>query len=960
MKALVQFYSWVRTKPFIAAIIVFVVLVPVLVLVGLMFAPNLLGILGVERLSVDQHQLTSKPGIAALAVAGLFCATAISLCLWYYKKNLLIAQDARVKRLLDLQSQYGLAEDLALLGSWIYHVEDNRYDWSDGSFTVFGIDPVNGVPSSRGFLICIHPEDQGRWKAAHKRAIRKGQDVRIEYRYVKNGKDIVWVRSVARCEKDNFGRVARLAGIVQDVTAIRAMAAQLSRSESKFRDLSQISSDWFWETDTQHRLSFISESAVSEIGPWIRASIGKTRWDLGNQHLPGVDWNGHRNDMEAHKPFNEFVYTRIDPDGHLLYFSVGGRPQFDETGAFCGFRGVGRNVTREREQQLLLEIESDISTIMREQSDPQRVVTMSIITLCGIMGWVGGVYLRSLEGTNAVGVGEFYGDEAFGDMLKKLPEAIALTEGTIEHKAWTAAKAVWVADLTQHIDFAQRYRTNELGFKVAFLAPIVNEENRPMGGLLLFGRVSYRADRFITQVSEMLSRNLSLYLQRKIAEKRLTRASLHDALTGLPNRIYLTHQLESKLKRGEPCAVLYVDLDRFKVINDTLGHQVGDQVLIEVTRRTTEALRTQDIVGRIGGDEFIILLDKLDDPDQIESLARKVLTALEKPFLFGGRAYFLSGSIGVAISPRDGSDSKLLIKCADSAMYQVKSEGRNDVRFFSSDLSDERTEQLQLAAELPVALQRGEVDLYYQPILAIGNRTLAGMEALMRWHHPTLGLLYPDRFLPIAEQSNLIRELGIWSIRRAIDDRALLGLTAFGDAPVSVNISAKQLSEDGFLDIVKNTLAEKNFPAKLLRLELTESSFIQDPQRTAGLISGLRELGVSVIIDNFGTGYASLSYIKNLPVDGIKIDQIFIRNIETDRGNQAIVRAIETLAKQMGMKAMAEGVETAAELHALRNMDCDVIQGEFISAPVPFAQLKEFADSLPMMRELHLVKAVVA
>ena len=893
-----------------------------------------------------------------VGLTGLFSATVLALCLWKYKKEQLKIQDSRVNRLLDLQSQYGLAEDLALLGSWVYHVEENRYDWSEGSFTVFGIDPVNGVPSSRGFMICIHPEDQSRWKAAHKRGIRKAQDVRIEYRYVKNGRDIVWVRSVARCEKDSFGRVARLAGIVQDVTAIRAMAAQLSRSESKFRDLSQISSDWFWETDKQHCLSFISESGVSELGPWIRASVGKARWDLSDLNLSGVDWETHRSDMNAHRPFNEFIYTRIDPDGNLIYLSIGGRPLFDETGEFCGFRGVGRNVTREREQNLLLEIESDMTTIMREQSDPQRVVAMTLTTLCTIMGWAGGVYLRGIDGTQAIGAREHSGDEAFAHMLKQLPDVIALTEGTIEQKAWSAAKAVWVADLSQHEVFAQRYQTLALGFKAAFLAPIVDEDSHPMGMLLMFGRVSYRADRFITQVAEMLSRNLSLYLQRKTAEKRLTRASLHDALTGLPNRNYLTHQLESKLKRAEPCAVLYVDLDRFKIINDTLGHQVGDQVLIEVTRRTVEALRPQDTAGRIGGDEFIILLDKMDDPEDIEISARKVLHALEKPFLFGGRAYFLSGSIGVAISPRDGTDSKLLIKCADSAMYQVKSEGRNDVRFYSSDLSDERTEQLQLAAELPVALQRGEVHLYYQPILAIGSRTLAGMEALMRWHHPSLGLLYPDRFLPIAEQSNLIRELGIWSVRRAIDDRASLGLTEYGDAPVSVNISAKQLSEDGFLEIIRNTLTEKNFPAKLLRLELTESSFIQDPQRTAGLISGLRALGVSVIIDNFGTGYASLSYIKNLPVDGIKIDQTFIRNIETDRGNEAIVRAIETLAKQMGMKAMAEGVETAAELHALRSMDCDVIQGEFISAPVPYEQLKVFVESLPMMRELHAVKSI--
>jgi diguanylate cyclase (GGDEF)-like protein len=942
MKRGLTYFTWLKQTRPAMALWVAALLLPITLMAIDFFAP-----------AFRARWIPSQLNYLAALVFG---ATLIVTTVAWYAFSQWRQERANVQRLQDLQGQYGLAEDLALLGSWIYHVSENRYDWSDGSFTVFGIDMENGVPSSKGFLICIHPEDQDRWKAAHKKAIRKGQDVRIEYRYIKHGKEVVWVRSVARCEKDSQGRVVRLAGIVQDTSAIRAMAAQLSRSEAKFRDLSQISSDWFWETDTEHKLSFISESAISELGSWIRVSVGHARWDLTDSSLPGVDWKVFRQTMDEHKPFNEFVYTRIDPDGNLIYLSIGGRPLFDDHGKFQGYRGVGRNVTREREQQLLLEIESNIATIMREQSEPEKVVAISIATVCKLMGWIGGAHLRSIPGTNAIGIGEHWGGQAFTEMLRNLPSAIPLSEGSIEQKSWDAGKAVWVADLSQHSEFAERYQANALALKTAFIAPIVDENSQVMSALLMFGQVHYKADRFIAQVAETLSRNLSLYLQRKAAEKRLTRASLHDALTGLPNRVYLTHQLEAKLKRKEPVAVLYVDLDRFKIINDTLGHQVGDQVLIEVSRRAVEALRTTDVVGRIGGDEFIMLLDQLDDPDEIEMLARRVLTALEKPFIFGGRAYFLSGSIGVAIAPRDGGDSKLLIKCADSAMYQVKSEGRNDVRFFSAELSDDRTEQLQLAAEMPSAMERGDVSLHYQPILNIDNRTLAGMEALIRWQHPKRGLLLPDRFLPIAEQSNLIREIGIWSIRRAIDDRTKMGITRFIDAPVSVNISAKQLSEEGFLDLIRNTLSEKNFPPNLLRLELSESSFIQDPQRTQGLISGLRGLGVSVIIDNFGTGYASLSYIKSLPVDGIKIDQVFIRNMAEDRGNMAIVQAIETLAKQMGMKAMAEGVETAEELRALRQANCTVVQGTFISPPLPVERLAEFVESLPVMRAFHLVQ----
>ena len=410
-----------------------------------------------------------------------------------------------------------------------------------------------------------------------------------------------------------------------------------------------------------------------------------------------------------------------------------------------------------------------------------------------------------------------------------------------------------------------------------------------------------------------------------------------------------------KLTANEPCAVLYVDLDKYKIINDTLGHSVGDQVLIEVARRFKQTIRKIDVAGRIGGDEFILLLSQISDRAGIESIAREILAAIEKPFILSNRAYFLSASIGVAIAPENGNDGKVLIRCADNAMYRVKSAGRNDVLFFTGDMSDERTEQLELTAELPLALKRGEVTLYYQPILDVTDRKVACIEALMRWNHPKKGLLLPDKFLPIAEQSNLIRELGFWAIQRAIDDHISLGLTAQGDAAVSVNISVRQLTEEGFLGAIADLLQEKQFPAEKLRLELTESSFIENPERTIQLIMDLRRIGIKIIIDNFGTGYASLSYVKNLPVDGIKIDRAFITNLATDRGNAAIVQAVSTLAHKLGMQVMAEGVETALELKALRSLDCSQIQGTLISEPLPIEGIREFLETLPSLRQMHVV-----
>ena len=890
----------------------------------------------------------------ALLVA-LLALAVFGFTLYHTAENLR-EQRGMVQRLSELQAQYGVAESLAVLGSWVYEIATDRYYWSEGAFRVFGVEPEQGEPATREFFAHIHADDRERWRSAHRRAIKRAREVRIEYRYNKAGRDQVWIRSVARPETDASGRVVRLAGIAQDITAMRAMAQQLAASEAKFRDLTQLSSDWVWETDREHRVSYISESIVAALGEWAKDSIGRPRWEGPIVDVPKVEWERHRADVEAHRPFDNFEYSRLAPDGMLHHLSISGRPIFDEAGQFCGYRGVGRNVTRERQQQMLLQIESELSAIMREQNEPERVITALLISLCGMLGWSGAAHLVQIPGTQAVTVRERWGDPALTQMLADLPPQLMLTRTSVEGHAWSSGHAVWVRGTEDHPEFAARYQFERLGLQAALVAPIPDEHHRVLSLLVFFSPIAFRADPFLDQLSEILSRTLSLYLQRKTAEKRLMHASLHDALTGLPNRVYLTHLLDERLKTDQAAAVLYVDLDRYKMINDSLGHSVGDQVLIEVGRRFREAIRADDVAGRIGGDEFILLLSNLSDRAEIEAIARRVLAAIEKPFVLNNRAYFLSASIGVAVAPDDGRDPQLLIRCADSAMYRVKSEGRNDVRFFAGDISDERSEQLQLAAEFPLALQRGEVDLYYQPVLAVGERRIVGMEALLRWRHPTRGLLLPEKFLPAAEQSNMIREIGLWAIRRAIDDRISIGLQRFDDVAISVNVSPRQLAEEGFLAHLNALLAERRFPARLLRLELTENALIDNSDQTIALLVELRRLGVKVIIDNFGTGYASLSYLRNLPVDGLKIDRTFIRGLPADRGNAAIIQAVTTLAGKLGLQAMAEGVETAAEMRALRMYDCDQMQGSFISDPLPLPQLIDFLESLPALRQMHLVR----
>jgi len=847
-----------------------------------------------------------------------------------------------------------VAERLAGLGSWVHELRDNRLHWSEGAFRIFGIAAAGGEPAPRDFLAAIDPADRQRWRDTLRRAVHEGQEMKVEFRYLRPDGQLAWIRMALRPECSGR-RIVRMSGVVQDISGVRAMQRQLAASEAKFRELTQLSSDWVWETDAEHRLAYLSESVDAALGPWARELIGLQPWQAPDYDFLSPAWDHYRALVHEHRPIDGFEHSRISPDGRVFHLELNGRPVFDAAGAFAGYRGTGRNITRERQQRILLQLEGEIAAIIRDNAEPARAIREIVAAICRRLGWIGG--LRVAECEDGLQVCEFEGSPAFQEMVEALPPTIACEADAPERLALAGGRHAWFASLDELPALRARYLAEELGARAALLAPIADDQGSARSLLLFLSPLGFQDEGFIGPIADTLSRTLSLYLRRTQAERQLRHASMHDALTGLPNRASLLRTLDQKLAADTHLAVLYIDLDRYKIINDTLGHAAGDQALIEIADRLRGAIRPQDIAARMGGDEFVVVLTGTLPHDAIERIARGILAAIEKPLLLGDRAWFLSASIGVATAPADATGIEMLVRCADNAMYEVKTEGRNDVRFFSGSLSDERAEQLQLAAELPLALERGEVDLHYQPALAIGERRVVCVEALLRWQHPERGLLLPERFLPAAEQSQLIREIGLWVLRRALDDRVRLGVDKHPDIAVSVNVSARQLVDDEFVVRLGELLAERKLPPHLLRIELTESAFVADPERTAELIARLRRFGVRVIIDNFGTGYASLSWLKRLPVDGLKIDRAFVHGLPGDQGNAAIVEAITTMAARLGIQAMAEGVETAAELRGLRALNCDQVQGTLIAEPMPVDEVEDFLETLPALREMHLAPA---
>ncbi len=411
-----------------------------------------------------------------------------------------------------------------------------------------------------------------------------------------------------------------------------------------------------------------------------------------------------------------------------------------------------------------------------------------------------------------------------------------------------------------------------------------------------------------------------------------------DSLTGLANRLVCHDRVNESLREaranGTEFSLLFIDLDRFKIVNDTLGHQFGDQLLNEVAARLKSCVRQGDTVARLGGDEFTVLLENITDSYNPVEAARKILKALSEPYNIMGRELNITASIGVGVFPRDGKSVEDIFKNADTAMYTVKESGRNNFIVYDTAMSDKAMAQISLEAALRKALDNQEFYLEYQPKLNIETGKLVGMEALLRWSNPRLGIVPPDRFIPVAENTGMILPIGEWVLRQACLQNVEWQRKGLRPVQVAVNISVLQLSHPDFIDTIDLALGESGLAPGYLEIEITESSIMSAKGAVMANIEKLKERGITLSVDDFGTGYSSLSVIKQLPIDSLKIDRSFIRDIAHDSEDEAIVTAIIAMARSLDLSVIAEGVETYEQLQYLLNSGCDTIQGYLISKPL--------------------------
>jgi diguanylate cyclase (GGDEF)-like protein/PAS domain S-box-containing protein len=440
--------------------------------------------------------------------------------------------------------------------------------------------------------------------------------------------------------------------------------------------------------------------------------------------------------------------------------------------------------------------------------------------------------------------------------------------------------------------------------------------------------------------------------ERKLAQQRVNYLAYYDALTGLPNRMLLREHLNTAVaaarRRGRGVALLFLDLDRFKIINDSLGHSFGDLLLRQVASRLKNEIRQEDTVARVGGDEFLILLNNVENFAEVEVIATRIVKSVMGEFVIQGRTVSVTCSLGISVFPEHGEDAEALIKNADMAMYSAKEQGSNTFCFFTDEMNMVLMERLNLENGLRSAIDKGELFLVYQPQINIANGSVIGMEALIRWQSREWGLVMPDRFIRVAENSGLIVPIGEWVLRTACRQMKQWQDNGLLLAPIAVNVSAVQFRQEGFRELIKQVLDETGLDPQYLELELTESLLLSNEDVMFEVLNGLKSMGLKLAIDDFGTGYSSLSYLRQFPVTKLKIDRSFIREVELNLDDAAITAAIISMAKVLDLKVIAEGIENEAQLLFLMKHECDEGQGYFFSRPLNVQAVESFLRKVQM------------
>ncbi|CAI8984808.1 diguanylate cyclase [Pseudomonas chlororaphis] len=711
--------------------------------------------------------------------------------------------------------------------------------------------------------------------------------------------------------RDKYDQVTRIIGVAKDITDQIEASESLRDSERRYRMLAESISDVIFSTDSQMTLNYVSPSVQSVLGydaEWIFQN-GWQSTIANPQQLTGIYALMERVSKALDKPeqlarlrnqvqTQLFLFDCLRADGRKIPIELRLVLVWDEHGAFEGVLGVGRDISQQRRAEKDLRMAATVfehSTSAILITDPAGYIVQANEAFSRVSGY------------------------AVSQVLDQLPNMLTVDEQQEAHLRYV------LKQLHQHSTWEGevwlKRRNGEHYPAWVGITAVLDDE----GDL-----ASYVC--FFTDISE-----------RKASEQRIHRLAYYDALTHLPNRTLFQDRLHTALQSAERqkswVVLMFLDLDRFKPINDSLGHAAGDRMLKEMATRLLDCVDDDDTVARMGGDEFTLLLQPRTSREialnRAIHVAEQILASLVKPFVLEGREFFVTASIGIALSPQDGNELSQLMKNADTAMYHAKERGKNNFQFYQADMNASALERLELESDLRHALEQQEFILYYQPQFSGDGKRLTGAEALLRWRHPRRGLVPPGDFIPVLEELGLVVDVGDWVISEACRQLKAWHQAKVRVPKVSVNISARQFS-DGQLGMrIATILKDTGLPPACLELELTESILMREVSEAMQILDGLKNLGLSIAVDDFGTGYSSLNYLKQFPIDVLKIDRTFVDGLPSGEQDAQIARAIIAMAHSLNLAVIAEGVETHEQLDFLREHGCDEVQGYLFGRPMP-------------------------
>lgn len=718
------------------------------------------------------------------------------------------------------------------------------------------------------------------------------------------------IREQALAPNDD-GQVRRIVGVAKDITEQIEASRSLRESEQRYRMLAESISDVIFSTDRQLQANYFSPSVNTVLG-YSAESILHNGWKaiIANpQQLSGFYALLQRISKALNKPealaelrseitTQLFLFDCLRADGRKIPVELRLVLVWDESGTFEGVLGVGRDVSQQRRAEKDLRMAATVfehSTSAILITDPAGYIVQANDAFTRVSGYAVSQVLDQLPMMLTV---ENQQAAHLGYILKQLSQ-----RGTWEGELWLKRRdgehyPAWVG-----------------------ITAVLDDEGDLASYVCFFSDIS----------------------ERKASEQRIHRLAYYDALTHLPNRTLFQDRLYSALQHAERqqawVVLMFLDLDRFKPINDSLGHAAGDRMLKEMALRLLGCVDEDDTVARMGGDEFTLLLQPRPTQqaalNQAIHVAEQILASLVKPFVLEGREFFVTASIGIALSPQDGNELSQLMKNADTAMYHAKERGKNNFQFYQVDMNASALERLELESDLRHALEQGEFTLYYQPQFSGDGKRLTGAEALLRWRHPRRGLVPPVEFIPVLEELGLVVEIGDWVLKEACRQLREWHLARVRVPKVSVNISARQFSDGQLGTRIAGILQETGLPPACLELELTESILMREVSEAMQILAGLKRLGLSIAVDDFGTGYSSLNYLKQFPIDVLKIDRTFVDGLPSGEQDAQIARAIIAMAHSLNLSVIAEGVETHEQLEFLREHGCDEVQGYLFGRPMP-------------------------